>query len=223
MADAVIFEPLPYRSALKDNCTDVIVLRTRADNVSVTVKMGLMEKMIMTRFFGRKQGLPDLVGYMHKQFHKLIYAEDILALNAANQRYIEDDSSPRLFGIALPPGVPEVKRFETSRAVIFENVRLGFATAYDALVEDRSQAGRGYEVAKSIWPDSILDDVPAHLKKIETSDDVMLPPPREVFEEALMESSADALSVPFSKRAALLSALKRFQTMVLGGINNKSS
>jgi hypothetical protein len=49
MADAVIFEPLPYRSALRDNCTDIIVLRTRADNVSVTVKMGLMEKMIMSR------------------------------------------------------------------------------------------------------------------------------------------------------------------------------
>ena len=50
MADAVIFEPLPYRSALKDNCTDVIVLRTRPDNVSVTAKMGTMEKMIVSRW-----------------------------------------------------------------------------------------------------------------------------------------------------------------------------
>jgi predicted patatin/cPLA2 family phospholipase len=49
LADASIFEPLPYRSALQENCTDVIVLRTRADNVSVTAKMGMMEKMIMSR------------------------------------------------------------------------------------------------------------------------------------------------------------------------------
>jgi hypothetical protein len=69
---------------------------------------------------------------MHKQFHKLIYAEDTLFLNQENQRYDDyiDKVHPRVFTIALPPGVPEVKRFETSRQVIFENVRLGFAAAY---------------------------------------------------------------------------------------------
>jgi len=44
MSDAQMFEPVPYRSALKENCTHVIVLRTRADDLSVTAKMGLMEK-----------------------------------------------------------------------------------------------------------------------------------------------------------------------------------
>jgi hypothetical protein len=67
MSDALLFEPVPYRSALRENCTHVIALRTRADNISVTVKMGLMEKMIMSRFFGRKQGLPELVNWMHNQ------------------------------------------------------------------------------------------------------------------------------------------------------------
>lgn len=164
LADAVIFEPLPYRSALRDNCTDVLVLRTRADNSSVTVKMGLMEKMIMTRFFGRKQGLPEILSWMHRQLHKLVYAEDILFLNQENQRY-EQDARPSVFTMALPPGVPEVRRFETSRLVIMDNVRLGFAAAFDALVEDRSQAGTGYALAKTIWPDSLMDSAPAHLSK----------------------------------------------------------
>ena len=197
MADAVIFEPLPYRSALKDNCTDVIVLRTRPDNVSVTAKMGTMEKMIVSRladnmyvnynngrqirFFGRKQGLPEIVEWMHQQQHKLIYAEDILLLNAENRRYSsEHGHSPRLFAIALPCGIPEVKRFETSRQVIFENVRMGFAAAYDAMVEDRSLQGKGYEVAKTIWPDSILLEEPAHLKTL--GDEADLPPDSETFD-----------------------------------------
>ena len=56
MSDALVFEPIPYRSALKENCTHILALRTRADDISVTVKMSIMEKLIMSRFFGRKQG-----------------------------------------------------------------------------------------------------------------------------------------------------------------------
>ncbi len=56
LGDALIFEPVPYRSAIKENCTHILVLRTRADGVSVTAKMNMFEKMIASRFFGRKQG-----------------------------------------------------------------------------------------------------------------------------------------------------------------------
>ena len=37
------------------------------DNISVTSKMSLLEKLIMYRYFGRKQGLPELVHWMHNQ------------------------------------------------------------------------------------------------------------------------------------------------------------
>lgn len=66
-ADALIFEPLPYRSALKENCTHVIVLRTRSDNVRTTVKAGLIERTMTKRFFGNKQNLPSMVNWMHNQ------------------------------------------------------------------------------------------------------------------------------------------------------------
>lgn len=89
LSDALIFEPVPYRSAVKDNCTHVLVFRTRPDGVSVTAKMGIVEKLIMSRFFGRKQGLPDLVHWMHRQYHKLVYAEDVLILNAENRNFDE--------------------------------------------------------------------------------------------------------------------------------------
>lgn len=67
LADALLYEPVPYRSALKENCTHVIVLRTRADDERVTVKQGLFEKIMVSRFFGRKHNLPDLVDWMHNQ------------------------------------------------------------------------------------------------------------------------------------------------------------
>lgn len=103
MCDALVFEPLPYRSAIKDNCTHVLVLRTRADDLSVTVKMSPMEKLIMNRWFGRKLKLQHLVSWMHNQFHKLVYAEDILILNEANRDF-GGSKSTKLFCLALPKG-----------------------------------------------------------------------------------------------------------------------
>jgi hypothetical protein len=60
-------------------------------------------------------------------------------------------------------GIPEVKRFETSRYTIFNSVRQGFATAYDNLVLDPKLRGKGWEIALQIWPDSIMDQLPAHI------------------------------------------------------------
>eukprot|EP01035_Chromulina_nebulosa_P030287 gene30287-40257_t len=94
------------------------------DNISVTSKMSLLEKLIMYRYFGRKQGLPELVQWMHNQ----------------------------------------VSRLEASRPAIFQAVRLGFAAAYDNLVEDPSLIGGGIKVAMEIWPDSIIERPPVHLQ-----------------------------------------------------------
>jgi len=54
--------------------------------------------------------------------------------------------------IALPSGIEEVKRFETSRYVIFDSVRHGFAAAYDALVLDPALRGKGWEVGSVASP-----------------------------------------------------------------------
>lgn len=67
LADALVYEPLPYRSALRENCTHVIVLRTRGGGERVTGKTNVFEKAMVTRFFGRKQKLPNLVDWMHNQ------------------------------------------------------------------------------------------------------------------------------------------------------------
>ncbi|RYH30463.1 hypothetical protein EON65_05085 [archaeon] len=96
---------------------------------------------------------------MFGQYHKLIYAEDILRINAANRDFSPDlhtqipsnnvhspgdinskaRPSPRLYGVALPAGTKEVSRTETSREVIFDTVRRGFAAAFDSLVLDPAE------------------------------------------------------------------------------------
>jgi len=153
LADALIFEPLPFRTALEEGATDVIVLRSRPDGTDVTGKTSLFEKLIFWRFFKKKNKLDHIYQYMRHHQQKRIYAELVLELNDATM--CKGDTN--MMAIAVPPGSPEVTRLETSREVIFDGVRRGFARAYDALVEDPNERGRGLEVAKQVLPDEILD------------------------------------------------------------------
>lgn len=160
LADALLFEPLPYRAAISEGATHVICLRSRPDGVDVTGKSSIFERMIVRRFLLRKNRLRNAYEYMRKHFHKRLYAEQVLELNeAANDlnRPYSDISKPHVLAIAAPPGSPEVARLETGREAIFEGVRRGFARCYDALVEDPDQRGKGMEVAKEVFPDDILN------------------------------------------------------------------
>jgi len=160
MADSLLFEPMPYRAAVLEKATHVVVLRSRPDGVDVTGKTSLFEKMIIRRFFLRKNNLKNIYDYMRKGLHKKRYAEDVIVLNEAahdmNRPY-SDTEKPHLLPIAVPPGSPEVTRLETGREPILQGVRRGFARAYDALVEDVEQRGKGMEIAMQMFPDDILN------------------------------------------------------------------
>jgi predicted patatin/cPLA2 family phospholipase len=153
LADALIFEPLPFRTAIEEGATDVLVLRSRPDGTDVTGKTSIFEKLIFKRFFKKKNKLDNIYKYMRMHQQKRIYAELVLELNDATM--CKSDKS--MMAIAVAPGSPEVTRLETGREVIFDGVRRGFARAYDALVEDPNERGRGLEVAKQVFPDEILE------------------------------------------------------------------
>lgn len=132
----------------------------------------MVERLIMRRFFSRKLGLPHLVPWMTDMMHKLVYAEDILLLNAANKdtKCASDTvqaKGSQLLSVALPTGVPETKRFETKREVIYESVREGFAAAYNTLVLDAAERGRGMEIAHQVYPDRVMADEPKHMQRKE--------------------------------------------------------
>ena len=159
LADALLFEPLPYRVAQKEGATHVVVFRTRPDGTDVTGTASVFERLILRRFFKRKNKLPNMYKYMKMHMHKKLYAQNVIELNdaAKSDRDHRDISKPHLMTIALEPGSEEVTRLETGREAIFEGVRRGFARGYDAFVEDPSERGRGAIVARECFPDEILD------------------------------------------------------------------
>ena len=159
MADSLLFEPLPFRSAIKEGATHVVIIRSRPDGVDVTGKASVFERLIFRRFLLRKNRLPNIFKYLKQHLHKKRYGEDVLTLNqyANSNRDYKDTSEPHILTVALPPGSDEVTKLETERREIFEGLRRGFARAYDALVEDPAERGRGAEVAKKCFPDEILE------------------------------------------------------------------
>lgn len=159
LADALLYEPLPFRSAVKEGATHVVTIRSRPDGKDVTGRGGFVERLIFRRFLLRKNRLPSIFKHLKNQIHKKVYGEAVLELNAdANStRLYNDTSAPHHLTIALPPGSDEVGKLETGREAIFMGLRRGFARAYDALVEDPSERGKGAEVAKVVFPDEILD------------------------------------------------------------------
>jgi hypothetical protein len=77
LIDALLCEPLPYRSALKEGATHVLMLRTRPDPspVKLTGKAGIFEKFIARRYFrSHNESLAE--DFMLKMKHHRIYAED---------------------------------------------------------------------------------------------------------------------------------------------------
>jgi predicted acylesterase/phospholipase RssA len=166
LADALLFEPLPFRSAVREGATHVLVLRSRPDGTDVTGKGGIFEQLIFRRFFLRKNRLPNMFKRLKMQLHKKVYAEGVIELNEAarDDRDYLDTSAPHLMTIALEPGSKEISRLETGRAAIFDGMRRGFARAYDCLVEDPSERGRGMIVAKEFFPDEILDYDPLEIE-----------------------------------------------------------
>jgi hypothetical protein len=160
LADALLFSPLPFHTAVAEGATHVVCLRSRPDGVDVTGKSSLFERLIVRRFFMRKNKLKDAFLYMRRHLHKKRYAEDVIILNEGahdlHREYL-DTTKPHLLPIAVPPGSEEVTRLETGREAILNGVRRGFARAYDALVEDVEQRGQGTAIAMKVFPDDILD------------------------------------------------------------------
>ena len=181
LADALLYEPLPYQTAITEhNVTHCIVLRTRPDGTDVTGKGGLFEKLIAKRFFQRKNNLSHQYDRMKMHLHKKIYGANVIQLNEAaySLRDCLDTSEPHLLTVAIPPGSEEVSRLEVGRKAIFEGLRRGFARAYDCLVDDPNERGRGVVVAQQYFPDEILEYDPlamdSHSTEMESAFDAYM-------------------------------------------------
>uniref|UniRef100_A0A6V0BQM7 PNPLA domain-containing protein n=1 Tax=Pseudo-nitzschia australis TaxID=44445 RepID=A0A6V0BQM7_9STRA len=175
LMDALVYAPIPYEAAVADGATHMVVLRSKPDGGDVIGKGGNVgEKLVWSRFLLRKNKLPKIYRRMRNQLHKKHYAKSVLELNeaaaagsSASVDINTNNALPPTLTVAIPPDIEEIARLEVGREAVFEGVRNGFVRAYDALVEDPAQRGKGHEVAKLYFPDEILDYSPQEMLQLQ--------------------------------------------------------
>ena len=112
--DGGLVEPIPYRTALREGATHVLVLRSRDASYRAP------RHRLAERTLGRAH--PELEPLLH----------------SCSDRYNRDAAElerglPLVQQIAVPPGSRLVPRFSIDRALIVESVRLGAVTMASAL------------------------------------------------------------------------------------------
>ncbi|GAA3585521.1 patatin family protein [Amycolatopsis ultiminotia] len=116
--DAGIAEPLPFRTALAQGATDVLVLRTRrADELPLPTPR--VQDVVVPRFLRRHA--PGTIDAWREQYRR----------DLEDERLLRED--PRLSSIRPPAGAPDVAVLERDPAVLRRAVELGRDATYEAL------------------------------------------------------------------------------------------
>eukprot|EP00471_Norrisiella_sphaerica_P009724 CAMPEP_0184499606 /NCGR_PEP_ID=MMETSP0113_2-20130426/41930_1 /TAXON_ID=91329 /ORGANISM="Norrisiella sphaerica, Strain BC52" /LENGTH=655 /DNA_ID=CAMNT_0026887569 /DNA_START=125 /DNA_END=2092 /DNA_ORIENTATION=+ len=170
LVDALLYEPIPYRQAVKDGATHVLTLRTRAEDAEVLGEVnagGIWEHHICHNYF-RRYGLENAAQFMRQLGDKRIYAEDVLTFNSAAGGQTVQVPPPygdrkgqqkeTYIMNMVPPKGCALDEMEMDREKILNGLRAGFAAAFDALATDEQLAtmGSGAKVAKEFFPETSL-------------------------------------------------------------------
>jgi len=180
--DAFCFEPIPYRSAVEEGATHVIVCATRPADFVPTTKQGVYETAVAPLYFD-SHGQRKVSNFFAKGGQQYLYAEDLMLLEQAKHstedgllvpppeilygvertdeisRNIRDRhenwNRAHLFPLRVPKGYKELKPLEQDKDEVLQAVRDGFMTAFDALSDIVGLEGlKGEEVAKLVFPSS---------------------------------------------------------------------
>lgn len=160
--DAFCFEPLPYRSAVEDGATHVLVLCSRPEGFQPKTVPGLYERGVANMYF-KAHHEPEVAEFFEKGGQQYIYAEDLLTLEDGKTAGIEhgdsvlvpppmvlygvdrDERTERvascrdqwkkahLLPLKVPIGTKELSSLEQDRDAVGDAVRGGFAAAFDLL------------------------------------------------------------------------------------------
>jgi hypothetical protein len=161
--DAFCFEPLPYRSAVEEGATHVLVLASRPEGFRPKTKPGVYEQAIAPLYF-KSHGEPEVAEFFSRGGQQYIYLEDMLTLEHGKVAGIknegpipvppakilygveQDHESHRLavdrdeawkrahlLPLKVPLGTPELATLEQDQDAVREAVRGGFAAAFDIL------------------------------------------------------------------------------------------
>ena len=122
MVDGGLLEAIPYRTALREGATHVLVLRTQEASYR-----GRRQDRFAERVLARAN--PELAPLLHSCSQR--YNRDAAALQ-------QPSGQPLVRQVAVPPGSRLVSRFSTDRARIADNVRLGARTMASSLYGARA-------------------------------------------------------------------------------------
>ncbi len=184
--DAFCFEPIPYRSAVEEGATHVIVCASRPADFVPPTKQGVYETGIAPLYFD-SHGQRKVSNFFAKGGQQYLYAEDLMLLEQAKHstedgllvpppeimygvertdeisRNIRDRhenwNRAHLFPLRVPKGYKELATLEQDKDEVLQAVRDGFMTAFDALSDIVGLDGlKGEEVAKLVFPSSSDSD-----------------------------------------------------------------
>lgn len=98
--DAFCFEPLPYRSAVEEGATHVLVLCSRPEGFQPKTQQGIYELGVAPLYF-RSHGHPEMATFFEKGGQQYIYAEDLLTLEEGKKQAVLEGNVGD--GILIPP------------------------------------------------------------------------------------------------------------------------
>lgn len=178
--DAFCFEPIPYRSAVEEGATHVLVLVSRPRDYMPKTQQGIYEQGVAPLYFN-SHGQKGVAEYFEKGGQQYVYAEDLMLLEQAREpsengvlvpppeilygveRTTEVTKSIRdreqewnrahLFPLRVPKGFKELETLEQNKDAVLEAVRDGFMIAFDSLSDIVGLEGyRGKDVAELVFP-----------------------------------------------------------------------
>ena len=160
--DAFCFEPLPYRSAVEEGATHVMVLASRPLGFQPSTQPGVYERTLSPIYF-YSHAQPKVARYFERGGQQNVYAEDILLLSEAKKKlsdpvlvpppriiYGLDDEDKilvkntiekrdetwkraHILPVQVPPEQAELGTLEQDKDAVLEAVRGGFSAAFDIL------------------------------------------------------------------------------------------
>ena len=100
--DAFCYEPIPYRSAVEEGASHVLVLKTRPDGSKIGTKPGLFEKVFAPMYFDTNN-MPQVADYFKNGGQQYIYTEDYLTLDEGKAHIVDENDPSTAKGVIVPP------------------------------------------------------------------------------------------------------------------------
>lgn len=167
LADGLLVEPIPFKSARAAGCSHALALCTRPAPTLRLKRAGVYEHVVARPHILGMPGLGEtqrekLWEHVSRGTHHQVYNADVKRLREGNNR-IGVDVGFECFAIAPSAKRPRVGQLETRARVVFDGVRAGFAAAYDALspfaVDDGLGESSGERIAQLLFSDEEIDGV----------------------------------------------------------------